>query len=407
MKIIRLSAANVKRLKAIEIRPDGEVILLGGKNNQGKSSVIESIEMLLLGKRAQREATVRNGEEKAVIEAELDGDYVIRKEIRPNGSETLSIMDKNGGKYSGGPQGIIDKLYSKVAFDPLQFSREEPVKQIAILKSFVPDFDFEKEERQKKAAYDERTYTNRQLAERKAQFQNLEYRPDVAEESAENWVERVQDLKQREFGVQQWDERIALLKERAVQFEEQMTELKRAIDKLADEIIEAEQKRRELFVSFSKDELDLAIENLNKSFEFQKIQLANEQYKKLEEEILEFQQKSDALSITIEASAKRIAEAVSLAKLPAGLTFSDEGVFFEGLPLSDLNFQTKLRIGAELGFMLHPELKVLLVKDGPYIDEENLAMLGELAARHGGQVWYEKGGEEGATVIIEDGMVKP
>ena len=37
MKIIELQAENVKRLKAVEITPDGTLQVIGGKNAQGKS----------------------------------------------------------------------------------------------------------------------------------------------------------------------------------------------------------------------------------------------------------------------------------------------------------------------------------------------------------------------------------
>ena len=49
--IIELKAENVKVLKAIEIRPEGNIIELTGKNGNGKSSVLDSIIMALAGKK--------------------------------------------------------------------------------------------------------------------------------------------------------------------------------------------------------------------------------------------------------------------------------------------------------------------------------------------------------------------
>ena len=42
MKIIELRASNVKRLKAIEITPDGTMQIIGGRNAQGKSSLLDT-----------------------------------------------------------------------------------------------------------------------------------------------------------------------------------------------------------------------------------------------------------------------------------------------------------------------------------------------------------------------------
>ena len=50
MKIIRLKAENVKRLHAVEITPEGEVVVVAGKNGAGKSSVLDAITYALAGK---------------------------------------------------------------------------------------------------------------------------------------------------------------------------------------------------------------------------------------------------------------------------------------------------------------------------------------------------------------------
>ena len=71
-KIIKLSAENVMGVKAVEISPDGAVIVIGGKNGQGKSSVLNSIMMALGGKKAIPRKPIRDGEKKAEIMVELD-----------------------------------------------------------------------------------------------------------------------------------------------------------------------------------------------------------------------------------------------------------------------------------------------------------------------------------------------
>ena len=58
MKIIQLTASNVKRLKAVEITPDGTLQIVGGRNAQGKSSVLDAIWLALGGGRAGKETTL-------------------------------------------------------------------------------------------------------------------------------------------------------------------------------------------------------------------------------------------------------------------------------------------------------------------------------------------------------------
>lgn len=43
MKIIKLTSENVKCLKAISIEPDGNLVIIGGKNGAGKTSALDSI----------------------------------------------------------------------------------------------------------------------------------------------------------------------------------------------------------------------------------------------------------------------------------------------------------------------------------------------------------------------------
>jgi hypothetical protein len=59
-----------------------------------------------------------------------------------------------------------------------------------------------------------------------------------------------------------------------------------------------------------------------------------------------------------------------------------------------------------MGFALHPRLKILLIRDGSLLDENNLKTVAEMAQEHDGQVWIErvsKGAE--CSVIIENGLV--
>uniref|UniRef100_A0A6M3XRA5 Uncharacterized protein n=1 Tax=viral metagenome TaxID=1070528 RepID=A0A6M3XRA5_9ZZZZ len=46
MKIVSLEAQNVKRLKAIRIDPEGNLVVIGGNNGQEVSVVIEDGEVV-------------------------------------------------------------------------------------------------------------------------------------------------------------------------------------------------------------------------------------------------------------------------------------------------------------------------------------------------------------------------
>ena len=73
MRIVELYAENVKRLRAVSITPDPTVQVIGGRNAQGKSSVLDAIWLALGGGQASRAITrlVRDGEDHATVALDL------------------------------------------------------------------------------------------------------------------------------------------------------------------------------------------------------------------------------------------------------------------------------------------------------------------------------------------------
>lgn len=113
-------------------KPDGTLVIIGGKNDQGKSSVIESIQMLIGGVNNKRiPEPVRSGTRRAEIVAELDTGLTVRRTITAAGGGSLTISDASGKLTS--PQAILDSLYGSLSFDPLAFSRMDAPKQMKTL----------------------------------------------------------------------------------------------------------------------------------------------------------------------------------------------------------------------------------------------------------------------------------
>ena len=95
-KIVQLTAENVKRLSVVEITPKGNVIVIGGKNGQGKTSVLDAIEYALAGDPAAK-MPVRRGEEKAHVVVELD-DLIVKRTFTAAGGTSLVVTNKDGVK---------------------------------------------------------------------------------------------------------------------------------------------------------------------------------------------------------------------------------------------------------------------------------------------------------------------
>jgi len=158
MKITRLTAENIKRIKAVEITPDGNLVVIGGRNAQGKTSVLDSITYALAGASSHPDKPIRNGEDKAKIVCELD-DLIVTRTFTPKGG-SLMVSNKEGAKYAS-PQAMLDELTGKLTFDPLAFARMQPREQLETLKSLV-GLDFAEMDAKRHQLYEERTLVNRE-----------------------------------------------------------------------------------------------------------------------------------------------------------------------------------------------------------------------------------------------------
>ena len=175
-KIVKLTVDNVKRLRAVEITPDGNLVVIGGRNGQGKSSLLDSIEMGLAGGRSYPAMPLRRGAEKGKIEIELD-DLVIRRTLTANGGGQLVVTTKDGVRQQA-PQQILDKLMGRIGFDPLEFARAKPEAQAQTLKGLV-GLDFKAQEAERQKAYDDRTAVGRVADALKGQIAATPFHADA------------------------------------------------------------------------------------------------------------------------------------------------------------------------------------------------------------------------------------
>ena len=157
MKIVKFTAENVKRLKAVEITPDGTVQVITGRNAQGKTSVLDAIWLALGGGGASRETPrpIRDGEDKASVTLDL-GDLMVTRTW--TGDKTaLTVKSADGAKYPS-PQSVLDALVGRLSFYPLEFTRLSARDQVAALLDLVDlDVDLAALAAERQVAYDRRT----------------------------------------------------------------------------------------------------------------------------------------------------------------------------------------------------------------------------------------------------------
>ena len=401
MKIVELQAENVKHLKVVNIKPDGSVVVIGGDNEAGKSSVLDSIMYALGGQSTIPIKPIRNGQKKAQITLDL-GDIEVVRTFTAKGSK-LVVKNKDGVTY-GSPQAMLDELTGNLTFDPLEFTRLDSKKKLETLKQ-VLGLDFTDIDAEYKKAFSDRQDINRRGKELKIQFDAIEDNKDVPDAELS-----VSDMSK------QLSKTIAcnsLIREAGTKRDREQEELSatlkqiRQLNKKANELADAV-KVGELFLEKEKkcdtSKIEAAIQNAEVTNKKVRDKKAKD---KLGQELKDLRKKSGELSTKLETINKDKEAQLSKAKFPIKkLSFDEDGVLFDGIPFDQCSTAQQIKVSVAMGLVMNPKLRVLLIREGSLLDEKNLEMIAKMARKADAQIWIERvsKGKE-CSVIIEDGSV--
>jgi DNA repair exonuclease SbcCD ATPase subunit len=422
MRIVKLEAENVKRLRAVSITPDGAVVRIQGANGAGKSSVLDSIAYALGGEKLCPAKPIRRGQDRARVVVELDEDLVVERRWSEGGSK-LEVRTKNGLKHPS-PQKLLDGLVGRLSFDPLAFLRLKPTEQAETLRA-LSGVDLSKFDSARALAYQRRTEWNRQVAQLKARLSAMPEieAPDelvssadlLAEQERRNGVKGVNArrraaLQEATADVAGWDKRV-------IAFEDEVAALRKKLaaaeKNVADSKAEAERMRAAIQDTEAEISALVDPDMTEVPGKLREVEAVNERIRQkraraaIAEELRGSEEQADVLDKEIASIDAGKEKTLAEAKFPvAGLGFADEGVTLEGLPLEQASSAEQLRVSLAMSIALNPKLRVMLIRDGSLLDEKSLAAVAAMAEQNDCQVWLEMVAP-GATcgVVIEDGAV--
>lgn len=419
MKIVNLQVENVKRLSAVNIKPSGDVVVIGGKNGAGKSSVLDSIMYALAGGKSLPEKPLKEGTKGGYVTVDV-GDFVVTRKFSRKGDETVStsleIRTAEGFKASS-PQALLDSLYGKMTFDPIEFSRLKPKDQLDTLKNLV-GIDFSDLDREKEQIYTERTEINRSVSEKNAQIKNIGFAPDlgVKQISIYELMEELESINEKNSAnrdiknnYQKEVEKLSSINGEILRISRQMEELANRKILLEKEVDNQTNKIREIESQIKPD-----IDTSELSEKIKEAELINHMVRqninhlKLSEEIKILSEEANKRTEQIKSIEKEKMQLIANANFPVdGLGLDENGVTMNGIPFEQCSSAEKLRISVAMGIALNPKLRIMQIRDGSLLDEESLKLVEEMAVQSNTQVWIERVGEgKECSVIIADGHVK-
>lgn len=162
MRISALTIRDFKGIREVSLDTDRELILVAGKNGAGKSSALDAITVLLMGKDAMPAEPIRRGSDSGEIVAKLDGFIVKRTFTRKEDGTfggSLTITSPDGAKYPS-PQGWLDARINALGCDPIAFMASKPAEQAETLRK-IAGVDVTAIDAARKSAFDSRTEIGR------------------------------------------------------------------------------------------------------------------------------------------------------------------------------------------------------------------------------------------------------
>lgn len=437
MLITTLEITDYKRVRKVAIKPDADrsIILLGGRNRQGKSSTLDALTAAFGGAKAIAADPVRHGADEAAIRVELDGGQLtIERVIRPDGSTTLEVRDAEGAVRR--PQEALDKLIGARFLDPLRFLRLDAREQRTQLMRLIPEATRIDELNGKRdRAFTRRTEVGRDLARARGELERLPPAAEplqsidvgalVAEQRAFAERQRAGDglgnavtlaeasLRAAKDQESKTADRIAALEREISETRIALAGWRAAVERHQDKLTET---REELAAAGSawassagrRGELEQLLARAGEhNREVGERNAADRRRTEVAAAVEQLAAEVDKLTGTLDTIDQRKAEILGAARLPVdGLEIRDDGIALAGVPFAQASASEQLRVALALAIAGSPGLNDVWIRDGALFDDEALEGLEALAAAAGRRVWVERvGTRDPGVIVIQDGQI--
>lgn len=397
VKISEFQLENVKRIKAVQCEPtQNGITVIGGKNNQGKTSVLDSIAWALGGDRfrpsqAQREGSVIP----PYIKIKLSNGIIVERQGK---NSSLKVIDPSGNK---GGQQLLNEFIESFALNLPKFMEANAKEKADILLRIIGVgdklFELEKEENE---IYNSRHAIGQIAAQKQKYADEMAHYDGVPDDllSASDLIQEQQAILLRNAENKKKRERLSELRE-------QKQRLQQALEECEKELKIAELSAAEL-EDRSTAELE---ENIQKIDEINVKIRSNLDKERAEEEAHRYQEQYNELSVKLEnirSEKKKLLESADL-PLP-GLSVEDGEITLNGMKWDNMSGSDQLKAATAIIRRLNPKCGFVLVDKLEQMDLDTLCDFGHWLEREGLQVIATRvsTGDE-CSIVIEDGYSVP
>lgn len=403
VKINELLIENVKRVKAVQFEPSADgLTIIGGRNGQGKTSVLDAIAWALGGNNYKPSIPERDG---ALVppnlHIELSNGLIVERKGK---NSTLKVTDPNGNK-SG--QQLLNEFVSTLALDlPKFINGSDKDKADSLLKILGIGDVLAQLDTKENQLYAQRTEVGRITDRKKKAADEMPMYPNVPKEpvSATELIKQQQEILARNGENERKRQDAARYEQILANAQIAFDEAKAALQKAEQDCLTARKSAEDLHdESTAELEKNLAeIEALNIKIR------ANSTKEAAEVEANNLQQEYDGLTEQIESVREERNKLLDSAELPLpGLSVKDGKLIYNNMPWDGMSGSDQLKVATAIVRKLNPQCGFVLMDKLEQMDLETLQEFGVWLKQEGLQVIATRvsTGDE-CSIIIEDGMVK-
>lgn len=416
IRINKLEIENVKRVKAVKLKPsDTGLTIIGGNNQQGKTSVLDAITWALGGNK-YRPSNAKNESSviPPIIKLTMSNGLVVERKGK---NSDLKVIDPRGEKAG---QQLLDSFVEELALNLPKFMNQSSKEKGNTLLQIIGVGDKLAElEQEEKEAYNQR-HAIGQIADQKEKYAKEQvYYPDAPQQlvSASDLIKRQQEILAKNGqnqihrnNLKELEASQVLDKEKYEQITAKIEELTREKEGLGSlinsraENIELAKKTVEELQDESTAELEASIENIEQLNEKVRANLSKE---KAEEDAQGYRDQYSKLSTIINDIRKKKTDLLNSANLPLeGLMVDDGELLYKGYKWDSMSGAEQLKVATAIVRKLNPDCGFVLMDKLEQMDLDTLKEFGQWLEQEGLQVIatrVSKGDE--CSIIIEDGHV--
>lgn len=402
MKINKLEIENVKRVKAVKLEPtQNGLTIIGGDNNQGKTSVLDAIAWALGGDKYRPSRPQRDGSTiPPTLHIVMNNGLVVERKGK---NSALKVTDPQGEK---GGQQLLNEFVEQLALDLPKFMEASGKEKAQTLLKIIGVGDqLILLDKQEKEQFNERQAIGR-IADQKEKYAKEQvFYPDVPSEpvSTAELIRQQQEILTQNGENQRKRQQLHQLEQEYQTVTDQLRVLLQKQSALEEELKIARSSAEELQdQSTAELERNIAdIDDINRKVR------ANLDKDKAEEDAREYRRQYDALTKQVEATRKAKKDLLVNAQLPLPeLTVEDGELVYKGQQWDNMSGSDRLKVATAIVRKLNPECGFVLLDKLEQMDRKTLDEFGQWLEAEGLQAIATRvsTGDE-CSIIIEDGYV--